>query len=340
MAQQQWYMAIGGHQVGPVSQDDVITNLRNGTIDGNTLVFTAGMKNWTPLTDVPELASFLSGGSATRAAAVPPPIAGRSAHEIDFRILGSEMQFVEVELDPGESAVAEAGSMMYMTPGIQMETIFGDGSGQKSGVMGALLGAGKRLITGESLFMTVFTNGGAGKQQVAFAAPYPGKILAMDLKQLGGELICQKDSFLCAAKGVSIGIAFQRRIGVGLFGGEGFIMQRLQGDGLSFVHAGGTLHPVDLAAGQTLRVDTGCLVALQPSVGYDIQFVGKIKTALFGGEGLFFATLTGPGRAWLQSLPLSRMADRIYKAAPAARGGRREEGSILGGLGGLLDGDN
>ena len=340
MSQQQWYMAIGGHQVGPVSQDDVITNLRNGTIDGNTLVFTAGMKNWTPLTDVPELAAFLSGGSATRLAAVPPPIAGRSAHEIDFRILGSEMQFVEVELDPGESAVAEAGSMMYMTPGIQMETIFGDGSGQKSGVMGALLGAGKRLITGESLFMTVFTNGGAGKQQVAFAAPYPGKILAMDLKQLGGELICQKDSFLCAAKGVSIGIAFQRRIGVGLFGGEGFIMQRLQGDGLSFAHAGGTLHPVDLAAGQTLRVDTGCLVALQPSVGYDIQFVGKIKTALFGGEGLFFATLTGPGRAWLQSLPFSRMADRIYKAAPAARGGRREEGSILGGLGGLLDGDN
>ena len=340
MAQQQWYMAIGGHQVGPVSQDDVITNLRNGTIDGNTLVFTAGMKNWTPLSEVPELAAFLSGGSATRVAPVPPPIAGRSAHEIDFRILGSEMQFVEVELDPGESAVAEAGSMMYMTPGIQMETIFGDGSGQKSGVMGALLGAGKRLITGESLFMTVFTNGGAGKQQVAFAAPYPGKILAMDLKQLGGELICQKDSFLCAAKGVSIGIAFQRRIGVGLFGGEGFIMQRLQGDGLSFVHAGGTLHPVDLAAGQTLRVDTGCLVALQPSVGYDIQFVGKIKTALFGGEGLFFATLTGPGRAWLQSLPLSRMADRIYKAAPAARGGRREEGSILGGLGGLLDGDN
>ena len=340
MSQQQWYMAIGGHQVGPVSQDDVITNLRNGTIDGNTLVFTAGMKNWTPLTDVPELAAFLSGGSATRLAAPPPPIAGRSAHEIDFRVLGSEMQFVEVELDPGESAVAEAGSMMYMTPGIQMETIFGDGSGQKSGVMGALLGAGKRLITGESLFMTVFTNGGAGKQQVAFAAPYPGKILAMDLKQLGGELICQKDSFLCAAKGVSIGIAFQRRIGVGLFGGEGFIMQRLQGDGLSFVHAGGTLHPVDLAAGQTLRVDTGCLVALQPSVGYDIQFVGKIKTALFGGEGLFFATLTGPGRAWLQSLPFSRMADRIYKAAPAARGGRREEGSILGGLGGLLDGDN
>ena len=339
MSQQQWYMAIGGHQVGPVSQDDVITNLRNGTVDGNTLMFTAGMKNWTPLKDVPDLAAYLSGGSAR--VAVPPPIVpGRRAHEIDFRILGSEMQFVEVELDPGESAVAEAGSMMYMTQGLQMETVFGDGSGQSSGVMGALLGAGKRLITGESLFMTVFTNQGGGKQQVAFAAPYPGKILAMDLKQLGGELICQKDSFLCAAKGVSIGIAFQRRIGVGLFGGEGFIMQRLQGDGLCFVHAGGTVHPVDLAPGQTLRVDTGCLVALQPSVGYDIQFVGKIKTALFGGEGLFFATLTGPGRAWLQSLPLSRMADRIYKAAPAAGGARRGEGSILGGLGGLLDGDN
>ena len=264
-----------------------------------------------------------------------------TAHEVDFRILGGEMQFVEVELDPGESAVAEAGSMMFMTEGIQMETIFGDGSQpQRSGVMGALMGAGKRLITGESLFMTVFTNGGAGKQQVAFAAPYPGKILAMDLKQLGGELLCQKDSFLCAARGVSIGIAFQRKIGVGLFGGEGFIMQRLQGDGLAFVHAGGTVHPLELRAGQTLRVDTGCLVALQPAVGYDIQFVGKIKTALFGGEGLFFATLTGPGRVWLQSLPFSRMADRIYKAAPAAGGSRREGGSILGGLGDLLDGDS
>src|SRR4026209_1900088 len=249
------------------------------------------------------------------------------------------MQFVEVELDPGESAVAEAGSMMYMTQGIQMETIFGDGSGQKSGVMGALLGAGKRLITGESLFMTVFTNGGAGKQQVAFAAPYPGKILAMDLKQLGGELICQKDSFLCAAKGVSIGISFQRRIGVGLFGGEGFIMQRLQGDGLTFVHAGGTVHAIDFAPGETLRVDTGCLVALMPGVQYDIQYVGKIKTALFGGEGLFYASLTGPDRVWLQSWPFSRMPDRIYKAAPAAGGSRREGGSILGALGDLLDGD-
>ena len=340
MSQQDWFMAIGGHQVGPVTRDDVVTNLRNGTVDVNTLVFKAGMSNWTPLNDVPELAAYLSGASA--AGAPPPLVPGRQAHDIDFKIMGSEMQFVEVELDPGESAVAEAGSMMYMTQSIEMETVFGDGSQQSrsGGVMGALLGAGKRLLTGESLFMTTFTNTGQGKQQVAFAAPYPGKILAMDLKQLGGQLICQKDSFLCAARGVSIGIAFQRKIGVGLFGGEGFIMQRLEGDGLTFVHAGGTLHAVELSAGQTLRVDTGCLVALQPSVSYDIQFVGKIKTALFGGEGLFFAQLAGPGRVWLQSLPLSRMADRIYKAAPAAGGKRVGEGSILGGLGGLLDGDN
>ena len=263
------------------------------------------------------------------------------AHEVDYRILGDDMQFVEVELDPGESAVAEAGAMMYMSGGIGMETIFGDGSGtQKAGIMGALLGAGKRLLTGESLFMTVFTNTGGGLAHAAFAAPYPGRILAMDLKQLGGELICQKDSFLCAAKGISIGIAFQRKIGVGLFGGEGFIMQRLQGDGLAFVHAGGMLHQLQLKPGETLRVDTGCLVALQPSVTYDIQMVRGVKTALFGGEGLFFATLTGPGHVWLQSLPFSRLADRIAKAIPGVTGaGRREEGSVLGGLGNLLDGD-
>src|SRR5215471_9634243 len=234
------------------------------------------------------------------------------AHEVDYKILGDDMQFVEVELDPGESAVPEAGAMMYMSGGIGMETIFGDGSTQRAGgVMGALLGAGRRLLTGESIFMTVFTNQASGKQHVAFAAPYPGKIVALDLRQLGGALICQKDSFLCAARGVSIGIAFQRRLGVGLFGGEGFIMQRLQGDGLCFVHAGGTIHEMTLGAGETLRVDTGCIVALQPSVDYDIQFVGKVKTALFGGEGLFFATLRGPGRIFLQSLPLSRLAGRI-----------------------------
>ena len=340
----QWYMAIGGQQVGPVSQDDIITSLRSGNITADTLVFTAGMSQWTPLKDVPALAPYLPGASAPALpGAMPPPPPGRRAHDIDFKIVGVEMQFVEVELDPGESAVAEAGSMMYMMPGISMETIFGDGSQQPqggSGLMGALLGAGKRLLTGESLFMTVFTNKGAGKQRVAFAAPYPGKILPMDLSTLGGELICQKDSFLCAARGVSVGIAFQKKIGVGIFGGEGFIMQRLQGDGLTFVHAGGMLHALELGAGETLRVDTGCIVALQPSVNYDIQFVGNVKTALFGGEGLFFATLTGPGKVWLQSLPFSRLANRIYAASAKGGGGRREEGSVLGGLGGVLDGDN
>jgi uncharacterized protein (TIGR00266 family) len=339
---QQWYLAIDGQQVGPIPEAEVVNRLRIGEISRGTLVFTAGMTNWTALGEVPQLASAAAG-----APPMPPPIGGagagrfaQRAHDISYTINGEDLQFVEVELDPRESVVAEAGGMMYMTPGIEMETIFGDGSGQqKSGLMGALLGAGKRLLTGESLFMTVFTNTGSGMQRVAFAAPYPGRILAMDLAKLGGELICQKDSFLCAAKGISIGIAFQRKIGAGLFGGEGFIMQRLQGDGLAFVHAGGMLHQMELRAGETLRVDTGCLVAMQPSVNYDIQFVGKVKTAFFGGEGLFFATLTGPGTVWLQSLPLSRLADRIYKAIPGIGGGRKEEGSILGGLGNLLDGD-
>jgi len=260
-------------------------------------------------------------------------------HEVDYKIYGDDMQFVEVELDPMEAAVAEAGGMMFMEEGIEMETIFGDGSQQNSGFLGTLMGAGKRLLTGESLFMTVFQNRGAGKKHVAFGAPYPGKIIPVHLSEIGGELLAQKDAFLCAAKGVSIGIAFTKRFGAGLFGGEGFILQRLLGDGLAFLHAGGTIYQRDLSSGETLRVDTGCIVAFQPTVEYDIQFVGKIKSALFGGEGLFFATLRGPGRVWLQSLPLSRLAGRIYAAAPQ-KGGRREEGSVLGGLGRLLDGDN
>ena len=261
-------------------------------------------------------------------------------HEIDYKIYGDDMQFVEVELDPNEATVAEAGGMMYMDGGIEMETIFGDGSQQQGGFMGALMGAGKRLLTGESLFMTVFHNRSAQKKKVAFGAPYPGKIIAIHLTEVGGELVAQKDSFLAAAKGVSIGIAFQRKLGVGLFGGEGFIMQRLQGDGWAFVHAGGTLHERTLAPGELVRVDTGCIVALQPSVNYDIQYVGKIKSALFGGEGLFFATLRGPGKVWLQSLPLSRLANRIVSAVPGVGRGGREEGSILGTIGGMLDGDN
>ena len=262
-------------------------------------------------------------------------------HEIEYKIYGDDMQYVEVELDPNEATVAEAGGMMFMEDGIEMETIFGDGSRQqKSGFMGALMGAGKRLLTGESLFMTVFLNRSTHKRKVAFGAPYPGKIIPVHLKDIGGVLIAQKDSFLAAAKGVSIGIAFQKKLGVGLFGGEGFIMQRLEGDGWAFVHAGGTLTERTLAPGETLRVDTGCIVALQPTVNYDIQYVGKIKTAFFGGEGLFFAALTGPGKVWLQSLPLSRLANRIVSAVPGIARGGREEGSLLGGLGGLLDGDN
>jgi uncharacterized protein (TIGR00266 family) len=262
-------------------------------------------------------------------------------HDVDYQIFGDDMQFVEIELDPQEAVVAEAGGMMYMDDGIAMETIFGDGSqGQKPGVMGALLGAGKRLLTGESLFMTVFQNRAADKRRVAFGAPIPGKIVAAHLAEMGGELVCQKDAFLCAAKGVSIGIAFQRKLGVGFFGGEGFIMQRLQGDGWTFVNACGSLVHRDLKPGELLRVDTGCLVALQPSVTYDIEMVRGVKTALFGGEGLFFATLRGPGRVWLQSLPFSRLASRIFAAAPQTGRGGRGEGSILGALGGLLDGDN
>ena len=260
-------------------------------------------------------------------------------HEVEFEILGDDMQFVKIELDPQEAVVAEAGSMMYIEDGIKMDTIFGDGSQQNQGFMGALMGAGKRLLTGESLFMTVFHNEDSRKRKVAFAAPYPGKIQPLHLAELGGDLLCQKDSFLCAAKGVSISIAFNKRFGVGLFGGEGFIMQRLIGDGWTFVHAGGTLEEKVLAPGEMLRVDTGCLVALQPSVAYDIQMVGGIKTAIFGGEGLFFATLKGPGKIWLQSLPFSRLASRIYAAAPQTGRGGREQGSILGGLGNLLDGD-
>ncbi len=256
---------------------------------------------------------------------------------VDYEIKGAEMQFVEIELDPGEASVGEAGSMMFMDAGIQMDTVFGDGSANQGGLLGKLLGAGKRLVTGESLFTTVFTNQSAGKLRVAFAAPYPGKILPMDLRQLGGMLICQKDAFLCAARGVSLGIYFQQKLSVGFFGGEGFIMQKLEGDGLAFVHASGTVVRRELRAGQTLFVDTGCLVALTPNVQFEVQYVGKIKTALFGGEGLFFAKVTGPGTVWLQSLPFSRLASRVFAAAPQ-RGGSREEGSVLGGFGagGLL----
>lgn len=261
----------------------------------------------------------------------------RTNHEIDYRIYGEEMQYVEIELDPQETAIAESGAFMMMDDGIQMETIFGDGSQkQGSGFLGKLMSAGKRVLTGESLFMTAFTNMGQGKKRVSFASPYPGKIIALDLSLLGGKVIAQKDAFLCAAKGVSVGIEFQRRLGTGLFGGEGFIMEKLEGDGMTFVHAGGHVFEKELQPGEFLRIDTGCLVAYTQTIDYDIQFVGGIKNTLFGGEGLFFATLRGPGKIWVQTLPISRLASRIISYGGIRR---KEEGSLLGGLGNLLDGD-
>jgi uncharacterized protein (TIGR00266 family) len=261
------------------------------------------------------------------------------AHEIDYRIYGEEMQYVDVELDPGETAIAEAGAFMMMDDGIQMQTIFGDGSraaGSGGGLLDKLFSAGKRLLTGESLFMTAFTNIGSGKKRVAFASPYPGKIIPLDLAQLGNYVVCQKDAFLCAARGVSIGIEFQRRLGTGLFGGEGFIMQKLEGDGMAFMHAGGHVFERMLQPGELLRIDTGCLVAYTHTVEYDIQFVGGIRNTIFGGEGVFFATLRGPGKVWIQTLPVSRLASRILSYGSYRR---KEEGSVLGGIGNLLDGD-
>ncbi len=255
-------------------------------------------------------------------------------HEIDYKIYGEEMQCVEIELDPQESVISEPGSFMMMTEGIQMQTMFGDGN--EKGLMGKLFSAGKRLLTGENLFMTVFTNSSHGKKHVTFAAPYSGKIIAMDLYELGGKIICQKDAFLCAAKGVSVGIEFQKKLGTGLFGGEGFIMQKLEGDGMTFVHSGGHVIEKELQPGEILKVDTGCIVAFTQNVSYDIQFVGGIKNTVFGGEGLFFAQLRGPGKVWIQTLPISRLAGRILQFGTSKKG---EEGSLLGGLGRMLDGD-
>jgi uncharacterized protein (TIGR00266 family) len=260
----------------------------------------------------------------------------KTNHEIDYRIVGEEMQYVEIELDPQETAVAESGAFMLMDDGIQMETIFGDGSKQQQGFFGKLMSAGKRILTGESLFMTAFTNMSEGKKRVSFASPYPGKIIPLDLSLMGNKVVAQKDSFLCAAKGVSVGIEFQRRLGTGLFGGEGFIMQKLEGDGMAFVHAGGHVFERTLVPGELLRVDTGCIVAYTQTIDYDIQFVGGIKNTLFGGEGLFFATLRGPGKVWIQTLPISRLAGRILSYGSFKR---KEEGSVLGGLGNVLDGD-
>lgn len=258
------------------------------------------------------------------------------ADEIDFRLYGDDMQFVEIELDPNESVIAEAGAMMMMDNDIQMDTIFGDGSGREKGFFGKLGSAAKRAVSGEGLFMTVFTNRGYGKETVSFASPYPGKIVPMDLRMYNGKVICQKDAFLCAAKGVSVGIDFKRKLGAGFFGGEGFILQKLEGDGIAFIHACGTIVRKTLMPGQVLKVDTGCLVAMTQDVAYDIQYVGGIKNSLFGGEGIFFATLRGPGEVWIQSMPFSRLASKVFAAAPQGGGKEVGQGSILGGLGDLF----
>ena len=319
-----WYYVKDGQTIGPVSREELVRNLSSP--DGpKTLVWGPGVHEWTEARHVVNL-----GAGSTHKTAPPRAPRGRRTDEIDFELFGDDMQFVEITLDPGEVVIAEAGGMMYMTEGIEMQTVFGDPS-KEQGFLGKLFDAGKRVVTGESLFLTTFGATGNKREQVAFAAPYPGKIIPMHLDELGGELICQKDAFLCAARGVQIGIAFQRKILAGLFGGEGFILQRLTGDGLAFVHAGGTIHRRELAAGETLRLDTGCLVALQPSVDYDIQMTGGFKNSIFGGEGLFLATLRGPGTVWLQSLPFTRLAGRILANLPS-RGGKGE-GSILGGLG-------
>ncbi|KAF1712313.1 TIGR00266 family protein [Pseudoxanthomonas kalamensis DSM 18571] len=333
MSQWHFHDPASNQRLGPMD-DDAARAL--AASKPGLLCWREGMGDWKAARAVPEL------GVPQAAPPPPPPAGGRGrADEIDYRIVGSDMQFVEVELDPGESAIAEAGALMYKDAAVQMDTLFGDGSHSgNGGFMDKLLSAGKRVVTGESLFTTVFTHGGQGKAKVAFAAPYPGTVLAMKLDQHGGRLVCQKDSFLAGARGVSLGIFFQRKILTGLFGGEGFIMQKLEGDGWVFIHAGGTVVERELAAGERIDVDTGCVVAFQSSINMDVRPVSGIKSLLFGGEGMFLATLTGPGKIWLQSLPFSRLAGRMLQAAPQAGGASRGEGSMLGGLGRLLDGDN
>ena len=320
----QWFLSYDGNQVGPFDHSEAVSKARENS-DG--FAWREGFAKWQPIHAIAEL-SPASGAPAPG----PPPVGGGKADEIDYKIFGSEMQFVEVELDPGESAVAEAGAMMYKENSVGMETIFGDGSASSGGggLMDKLMGAGKRLLTGESLFMTVFTHSGQGKAHVAFGAPYPGNIIPITLTSVGGYLICQKDSFLCAAKGVSIGIHFQKKILTGLFGGEGFIMQKLEGDGMVFVHAGGTIVEKSLN-NDKIMVDTGCIVAFENTINYDIERAGNLKSMIFGGEGLFLATLQGTGRVWLQSLPFSRLADRILEFAPRAGGKDMGEGSLVGG---------
>jgi uncharacterized protein (TIGR00266 family) len=333
----QWFLSVNGQQMGPF---DPATAAAQARANPTAFCWRQGFAQWLPVAQVPELTQP---GSAMAAPMAPPAAMGQRADVIDYKLYGEDVQFVEIELDPGESCVAEAGSMMYKDYTVKMESVFGDGTQKQAsgGFFDKLVGAGKRLLTGESLFTTVFTHSGpSGKAKVAFAAPYQGTVLPLSLAKYGGKLICQKDAFLCAARGVSIGIHFQKKVLTALFGGEGFIMQKLEGDGMVFVHCGGTLIEKELQAGEVLHVDTGCVAAMTQNVGFDIEQVGGVKSMLFGGEGVFFAKMTGPGHVWIQSLPFSRLAGRIFAAAPQTGGGGVGEGSILGGLGTLLGGDN
>ncbi|SHO80576.1 DUF124 domain-containing protein [hydrothermal vent metagenome] len=346
----EWYIEYDdGRKQGPITKIEAKLAVKN---DSSGYAWSEGMSDWQPMNTIEELVGV---GNAVPYNPTPPstpqpPINNRnqqasyslmSSDEIDYEIFGEDIQYVEIELDPNESAVAEAGSMMYKHSAIVMDTVFGDGSGSRDdsgGLFDRLVGAGKRLVTGESLFTTVFTHKGNGKARVAFAAPYPGRIIPINLKDVGGTIICQKDCFLCAAKGVSIGIYFQKKILTALFGGEGFIMQKLEGDGQAFIHAGGMLKEIQLQAGEHIHLDTGCLVAMEPTVNMDIEQAGGIKTGFFGGEGFFFAKLQGPGKIWIQSLPFSRLASRMYSAAPQAGGHDVGEGSALGIIGDLAMG--
>lgn len=336
-----WHYATATNEQRQTTEAELPGLIHSGVITPQTKVWSSGMANWTPAAEV---LPHLFGGGMTQAGPPPiqsaPPAMGQHSHEIDYEIFGDDMQIVEVELDPGETVIAEAGAMNYIEEDIVFEAKMGDGSTPNEGVMGKLLAVGKRALTGESIFMTHFTHAGtSGKRRAAFAAPFPGKIIPVDLSKIGGEITCQKDSFLCAAKGTQVTIAFNKRLGAGFFGGEGFILQRLKGDGKAFLHAGGTIVERELT-GQKLRVDTGCLVAFSPGIEYNIERAGNLKSMFFGGEGLFLATLSGHGRVWLQSLPFSRLADRILRMAPSAGGRSQGEGSVLGGIGRMIDGDN
>jgi uncharacterized protein (TIGR00266 family) len=328
----QWYLSYDGRSIGPLDLAAAIAKVRQ---DRNGHCWRAGFAEWIPIASCAEL-----GTDSLPVPAAPPPTALRGTDLVDYTIHGEDMQYIEIVLDPGASVVAEAGAMMFKDATVRMETVFGDGShaGEGGSFVDQLLSAGKRVITGESLFTTVFSNAGGATARAAFAAPYPGTIIPLTLSNFGNRLICQKDSFLCAARGVALDIHFQRKIMTALFGGEGFIMQKLEGDGQVFIHAGGTVVERELAAGEVLHVDTGCVVAFTRTVGFDIKSVGGVKSILFGGEGVFFAELKGPGHVWLQSLPFSRLAGRMHAAA-WQRGGARGEGSVLGGLGGILSGD-